>query len=141
MQKYHVQLLTSTYQSLQLQNDILLRLVKHIIMQFFSNNLGNNSLKKILLEGKTILRHKFILNLFNQLISTNCKGRWFFTIKRIKSFKNCFCYTSFFLKGYFATKQLDMELEETFDVFLEGCLSSSFEGQLISFSIFLKMLE
>jgi hypothetical protein len=103
--------------------------------------LGNNSLKKILLEGKTILRHKCILNLFNQLISTNCKGRWFFTIKRIKSFKNCFCYTSFFLKGYFATKQLDMELEETFDVFLEGCLSSSFEGQLISFSIFLKMLE
>jgi hypothetical protein len=53
------------------------------------------------------------------LLSTNFKGRWFLTIKRVKSSINCFCYTSFFLKGYFATKKLDVELEETFGLFLE----------------------
>jgi hypothetical protein len=37
-----------------------------------------------------------------------------------------------FLKGSFAAKKLDMELEETFGLFLKGCLSSSFKGQLIS---------
>jgi hypothetical protein len=86
------------------------------------------------LERKTICGHKCILNIFNQLLPTNCKGRWFFTIKIIKSFKNCFCYTSFFLKGFFATKKLDMELEETFGLFLKGCFSSSLKGQLISSS-------
>ncbi len=79
--------------------------------------------------------HKCILNLFNQLLSTNCKRKWFSIIKRVKSSKICFCDTSSFLKGPFAIKKLDMELEETFGLFLEGCLSSSFKGQLISSSI------
>ncbi len=35
MQKHQVQLLTSTYQSLYLHNDILVKLVKHIIVLFF----------------------------------------------------------------------------------------------------------
>jgi hypothetical protein len=52
MQKYHVQLLTSTYQSLQLQNDVILKLVKHIIVLVFSISPGSNSLKKYFLEGK-----------------------------------------------------------------------------------------
>ncbi len=106
----------------------------------FSTNLSNNSLEKKNLEGKIIMGHKCILNLFNQLLSTNCKGRWFLTIKRIKSSRNCFCYTPFFLKGSFTIKKLDMELEETFGFFLEDCLSSSLKRQLISFSNFFKIL-
>jgi len=58
------------------------------------------------------MRHKCILNHFNQLFFTNCKGRWFLTIKKVKSSKNCFCYTSSFLKGFFATKKIDIELKE-----------------------------
>jgi hypothetical protein len=99
--------------------------------------LGSNSLKKKL-EGKTIRGPKCILNLFNQLLSTNCKGRWFLTIKKLKSSKNCFGCTSSFLKGSFVTKKLDMELEETFGLFLEGCLSSSLQGQSISSSWYLQ---
>jgi len=79
--------------------------------------------------------HKCILNLFNQLLFTNYKGRWFSIIKRVKSSNFCFCDTSSFLKGSFATKKLDMELEETFGLFFKGCFSSSFKGQLISSSI------
>ncbi len=79
-------------------------------------------------------------NLFNQLLSTNYKKRWFLTIKRPKYSKICFCSTTFFLKGSFATKKLDMELEEML-VFLEGCISSSFKGQLTSFSKKFKILE
>jgi hypothetical protein len=33
-----------------------------------------------------------------------------------------------FLKGSFGAKKLDMELEETFGLFLEGCLSFSLKG-------------
>jgi hypothetical protein len=73
--------------------------------------------------------HKCILNLYNQLLSTNCKWIWFLIIKRIKSSRNCFCCTSSFLKGFFH-KKLDMELEQTLGLFLEGCLSSPFKGQL-----------
>jgi hypothetical protein len=62
----------------------------------FSTNLGSNSLENYVLEGKTILGHKCILNIFNQLLSTNCKGKWILRIKRIKSSKNCFFYTSSF---------------------------------------------
>jgi hypothetical protein len=64
------------------------------------------------------------------LFSTNCKGRWFLTIKRVKSFKFLFCYTSFFLRGYFVAKKLNMELEETFDIFLGGYFSFSFKGYI-----------
>jgi hypothetical protein len=59
-----------------------------------------------------------------------------FTIKTLKSSKNYPCCTLFFLKGSFAAKKLDMELEKIYGLFLEGCLSSSLKGQLISFSNF-----
>jgi hypothetical protein len=77
----------------------------------FSTNPGINSLKIYFLEVKTIIGHKCILNIFNQLLSTNYKRRWFLTIKRVKFSRNCFCYTSLFLKGSFAVKKLDMELK------------------------------
>jgi hypothetical protein len=38
----------------------------------------------------------------------------------------------------FVTKKLDMELEDIFGFFMEGCFSSSFKGPFIS-SIFLKI--
>jgi len=44
------------------------------------------------------------------------------------------------LKGFFATKKLDMELEKIFGLFLKDRFSSSFKRQLIS-SIFLKKLQ
>jgi hypothetical protein len=67
--------------------------------------LGNNSLEIYFLEGKPFLGHKCILNHFNQLLSTNCKGKLFLTIKIIKSSVNYFCYTSSFLKGSFLSKK------------------------------------
>jgi hypothetical protein len=66
--------------------------------------LGNNSWENYFLDGETIPRHKCILKFFNQLLSTNCKRRWFLTIKRPKFSKNCLCYTSFFLKGSLVEK-------------------------------------
>jgi hypothetical protein len=60
---------------------------------------------------------------FNQLHSTNCKGRQFLTIKRVKSSQKKLYYTSSFLKGSFVAKKLDMELEKTFGLFLEIYLS------------------
>jgi hypothetical protein len=33
------------------------------------------------MEGKTIMGHKCILNLFKQLSFTNYKGRWFLQLK------------------------------------------------------------
>ncbi len=56
---------------------------------------------------------------------------------QIFSKKNC--SISFFLKGFLAEK--NMELEEIFGLFLEGCLSSSLKGQFISSLIFFKTLE
>ncbi len=41
----------------------------------FSTNVGNNSLENHFLEGKKIMGHKCILNIFNQLLSTNCKEK------------------------------------------------------------------
>jgi hypothetical protein len=54
------------------------------------------------------------------------------TIKWVRSSRNYFCCTSLFLKGSFEAKKLDMELEKTYDLFLEGCRSSSFKRQFIS---------
>jgi hypothetical protein len=48
--------------------------------------------------------------------------------------------TSPFLKRSFAAKKLDMALEKIFGFFLEGCLSSSFKGQL-TFSNVYKTLQ
>jgi hypothetical protein len=48
--------------------------------------------------------------------------------------------TSFFLKGSFAAKKLDMELEEMFGLFLKGYFSSSLKKKLIFSSNFLKTL-
>jgi hypothetical protein len=48
---------------------------------------------------------------------TNGKRRWFLKIKRPKSSKKKFCYTSSFLKGVLAEKNLNMELEEIFGFF------------------------
>jgi hypothetical protein len=89
-------------------------------------------MEKINLEGKIVLGHKCILNVFNQTLSMNCKGKWFLTMKSFKSFRNCFCCKSSFLKSSSQTKKLDMELEDILGLFFEGCLSSSFKGLLIS---------
>jgi len=64
------------------------------------------------MEGKTIFGHKCILNPFNKLLFTNCKRRWFMTIKTPKSSNFCFYGTSSFLKGFLV--KINMELKEIF---------------------------
>ncbi len=74
----------------------------------------------------------FQLTTFHKLI----KEDGFWQLKKPKYFKNCFCYRSSFLKGYFVAKKLGMELEEIFGLFLNGSLLSSLKGLLTSFSKF-----
>jgi hypothetical protein len=100
--------LTCTNQSLQVAEWHSIKASKIYNRLVFSTNLGNNSLENCIMEGKTFIRQKCILNLFNQLFSTNCIRRWFLTIKEVKSSKSYFCCTSYFLKGFFVTKKLDM---------------------------------
>jgi hypothetical protein len=45
------------------------------------------------------------------------------------------------LKDSFIAKKLDMAIEEIFGLFLEGCFSSSLQGQLTYFSKKLKILQ
>jgi len=61
----------------------------------FPINLDNNSIENCFLERKTIIGHKCILNILNQLLFKKFKGIWFLTIKRPKSSKKCFSCTSF----------------------------------------------
>jgi hypothetical protein len=70
----------------------------------FSTKLGNISWKKYL-ERNTTLGYKCNIKRLNHALSANYNGKLFFTIKRPKSCKKSFCYTSSFLKGYFTTKK------------------------------------
>ncbi len=92
-------------------------------------------MKKIFLERKTNLGHKCILNHFNQILSTNCKKKWFLIIKSPRSSKNYFCYKSSFSKRSFIAKKLDMELIDIFGFFFKGCLSSFLKGLFIFFHL------
>jgi hypothetical protein len=47
-------------------------------------------MKKKILKRKTILGHKCILNHFNEILSTNYKGRWFLTLKGLDPSKMVF---------------------------------------------------
>jgi hypothetical protein len=73
---------------------------------FFSTNPSNNSLEFFLIETKTIFGHKCILNLFNHLFSTNCKRRWFLTIKRFKNFQKFFILHMIFFKKFISSKNI-----------------------------------
>jgi hypothetical protein len=107
----------------------------------FSTNMSSNSWENCFLERKLFFGWKnnfwtqCILNHFNKLFSTNCKGRWFLTIKKPKSSKNCFWCRSHFLKGFFVAKKLDMELKDTFSLFLKSCIPSFFKRLFTSSSI------
>jgi hypothetical protein len=103
----------------------------------FSTKLGNNSWENYFLEGKRNLGHKCMLHFFNQILCTNYKGSWFLIIQCSRSSKSYFCYKSSFLKGFFVTKKLNMELLQLFDLFFASCVSSSFKA-LFTFSIFSK---
>ncbi len=92
--------------NLWLQNHILPRLAKQIIVWFFSINSSNISCESYLLESKWILGHKCILKCINLTFFINCKDKLFFIIRNPKPSKNYFCSTSSFLKGSFSTKTL-----------------------------------
>jgi len=98
---------------------------------------SNNSRKFCFLEGKINLWHKCILNHFNKILSTNCKGRWFFTIRTPKAFKNFFYCRSFLKTRFYVVENLDMELLNIFVLCFASFLSSSFKG-LFTSSNFLK---
>ncbi len=106
----------------------------------FSTSPGSNSLKIYFLQGKTILGHKCILNFLTNYFLQIVKEDGL-TIKGSNLPIFVFCYISLFIKGFFATKNLNMELEKTFGLFLEGYISSSLKGQLISSSKFFKILK
>jgi hypothetical protein len=76
----------------------------------FPHNLGNNLLEFIFMETKKNLGHKCILNLFNQLNSTNCKRRWFLTIKKLKFYRNFVMLHIIFLKRFFSSKEITYEV-------------------------------
>jgi hypothetical protein len=86
------------------------------------------------LGEKQNLGHKCILSLFNQLLSTNCKGRWFLTIKRPKSFKKKFLLHILFVERFSYRKKKKMELEKVFGFFMEGCHSFSLKRQFTFYS-------
>jgi hypothetical protein len=101
--KHHVQHLTSIDQNL-LQNDIFAKFGKTYSCLVLSTNPSSNSWENCFRERKTILGHKYILYLFNQLFSTNYKKRWFLMVKRLKSSKNYFWYKILFLERFFCKK-------------------------------------
>ncbi len=78
----------------------------------FSTKLGDISWKKCFLEGNTILRNKCNIKHWNHTLSTNYSGKLFFTIKRPRSCKKSFCYTSSLLKGSFIIKKQILHLLE-----------------------------
>ncbi len=124
MQKYHEHL-ASTKQSLQLHNNILPNWV-HTIFWFFSTNLSNIPFFFKNLQGKKSFGHKCIIKHFNHMIFTTCIYQWFFTIKRPRSSRISFCYTSSFLKQYFTITKLEIELPCTCDIwpFFVDCFST-----------------
>ncbi len=72
----------------------------------WSTSLGNNSWIYLFLNGNTIPGHKCILNLFNQLLSTNYKRRWFLKIKNPESSNFCFYFILSFLKRFLCNKKI-----------------------------------
>jgi hypothetical protein len=70
----------------------------------FSTKLGNSSRKNYFLEGKTTLKCKCNIKHLNHKLPTNYNGKLFFIIKRPRSCKKSFYYTSSFLKGSFTIK-------------------------------------
>jgi len=68
------------------------------------------------------MQHKCILTFLINYIQQIVKEDNFWQLK-VKSSQKKLCYTSSFLKGSFVAKKLDMELEKTFGLFLESCLS------------------
>jgi hypothetical protein len=83
----------------------------------------NTSCKNNSFEGNTILEHKYIAICFNHVLFTNWIGRWLLTTKRSRSYKNCLCYTSLFMKGSFAWIVFYIALLNTLGLFFVNCLS------------------
>ncbi len=54
---------------------------------------------------------------FNHALSTNCKSKWFFTIKSARFLTNIFYSTSSILKGCFEAKNSDIKELEIRDLF------------------------
>jgi hypothetical protein len=99
-------------------------------------------MRKLFLEGNTILRNKCNIKHLNHTLSTNCNGKLFFTIKRPRSCKKSFCYTSSLLKGSFIIKKTNIALVGTFGLFFVGCLSIVLiVSSLISFSKKITIIE
>jgi hypothetical protein len=63
-----------------------------------STKFDHFSCENCFLERKLIFGHKCSTICLNHTFSTNCKGKFFFTIKRLRSSKKSFCYKSSILK-------------------------------------------
>jgi len=84
-------------------------------------------------EGNYTQRHNYNTKHFNYTLSTNCKGKWFFTIESARFSTNTFCSTSSFSKGSFEAKNSNMEKLQIRDLLFANCFFTfSFPWLLIS---------
>jgi len=107
---------------------------KTYVSLVFSTNSNKTVFENNFWEWNCTWRHNCNTKHFNHTLSTNCKGKWFFTIKSPRFFTNIFCSTSSFLKGSFEAKNSNMEELEIRGLFFANWLSTfSFPWLLISF--------
>ncbi len=77
---------------------------------FDFSKLGHISWENCFLERNITIGNKCNIEHSNHTLSTNCNGKFLFTIKRPSSCKKSFCFTSSFLKGSFITKKKMLHL-------------------------------
>ncbi len=105
------------------------------------------------LEGKWALGHRCKTKHFSRILSINNIGKIFFTTKRQRSSKNCFCYTSLFFRDLSQQKiwRLNFQTHLTFffmfafPFFLLNKLFTSFSnilatGPWFAFTCLFKMI-
>ncbi len=88
----------------------------------FSTNPSNISCENCLLERKFNFGQKRKIKCFSHILSTNCIGKLFLTIKKCQSSKNVFYGTSFFFREYLTKKNLEITKHNR--VFFTNYLSS-----------------
>jgi hypothetical protein len=106
---------------------------KTYVSLIFSTNSNKTVFENHFQEWNCIWGHNYNTKHFNNTLSTNCKGKWLFTIKSPRFSTNIFCSTSSFLKGIFEAKNSNMEKLEIRGLFFANWLSTFFFPLIINF--------
>jgi hypothetical protein len=94
------------------------------------------------MKGNRTLGNKCNIKCLKHTLSTNYNGKLFFIIKRPRSYKMSFCYTSSLLKGLLIAKKVDIALIGTINLFFANYLPIILTiSLLISSSIFFTIIE